>query len=113
MTHRSPRTRQSPVWRSGPSPCETPIAPVLPKLSCLGTPRRTPNVSNFVRGYDPASGKELWRLGGSSKITAPTPVYAADLIVVASGRRPEAPIFAIRAGATGDITRTSFVVWQK
>src|SRR5918994_1098581 len=62
------------------------------------------NASNFVRGYDPSTGKELWRLGGSSKITAPTPVFSGDLIVVASGRRPEAPIFVIRAGASGDIT---------
>jgi outer membrane protein assembly factor BamB len=62
------------------------------------------NASNFIRGYDPESGKELWRLGGSSKITAPTPVFFDDLIVVASGRRPEAPIFVIRAGASGDIT---------
>jgi outer membrane protein assembly factor BamB len=62
------------------------------------------NASNFIRGYDPATGRELWRLGGSSKITAPTPVYSGDLIVVASGRRPEAPIFVIRAGASGDIT---------
>jgi len=62
------------------------------------------NASNFIRGYDPATGKELWRLGGSSKITAPTPVFSGDLIVVASGRRPEAPIFVIRAGASGDIT---------
>src|ERR1035438_10448338 len=61
------------------------------------------NGSNFIRGYDPASGQELWRLGGSSKITAPTPVSSGGLIVVASGRQPEAPIFAIRAGATGDI----------
>jgi outer membrane protein assembly factor BamB len=72
------------------------------------------NGSNFVRGYDPATGKELWRLGGSSKITAPTPVFADGLIVVASGRRPEAPIFAIRAGAAGDITGNShWVAWQK
>ncbi len=62
------------------------------------------NASNFIRGYDPATGKELWRLGGSSKITAPTPIFFDDLIIVASGRRPEAPIFAIRAGASGDIT---------
>ncbi len=62
------------------------------------------NASNFIRGYDPETGRELWRLGGSSKITAPTPVFADGLIVVASGRRPEAPIFAIRAGASGDIT---------
>jgi len=72
------------------------------------------NGANFVRGYDPATGKELWRLGGSSKITAPTPVYSGDLIVVASGRRPEAPIFAIRAGASGDITgKAKWVAWQK
>jgi outer membrane protein assembly factor BamB len=72
------------------------------------------NGSNFVRGYDPATGKELWRLGGSSKITAPTPVSAGELIVVASGRRPEAPIFAIRAGASGDITgQSKRVAWQK
>ncbi len=72
------------------------------------------NGSNFVRGYDPATGKELWRLGGSSKITAPTPIFAGGLIVVASGRRPEAPIFAIRAGLSGDITgRKQAVAWQK
>jgi outer membrane protein assembly factor BamB len=62
------------------------------------------NASNFIRGYDPRTGRELWRLGGSSKITAPTPIFSGDLIVVASGRRPEAPIFVIRAGASGDIT---------
>jgi outer membrane protein assembly factor BamB len=62
------------------------------------------NASNSIRGYDPETGKELWRLGGSSQITAPTPVWADDLIVVASGRRPEAPIFVVRAGASGDIT---------
>jgi outer membrane protein assembly factor BamB len=62
------------------------------------------NGSKFVRGYDPLNGKELWRLGGSSNITAPTPVFNDDLIVVASGRRPTKPIFAIRPGATGDIT---------
>jgi outer membrane protein assembly factor BamB len=77
------------------------------------------NASNFIRGYDPETGKELWRLGGSSKITAPTPIFVDDLIVVASGRRPEAPIFVIRAGASGDITlatgatSSKDVVWTK
>ncbi len=77
------------------------------------------NSPNFIRGYDPDSGKELWRLGGSSKITAPTPVFTDDLIVVASGRRPEMPLFVIRAGANGDITlkdgqtSNAAVVWSK
>ena len=82
-------------------------------------PELITNGSNFIRGYNPATGAELWRLGGSSKITAPTPVWAEGLIVVASGRAPERPIFAIRAGAEGNITlhdgETSnrFIAWSK
>jgi outer membrane protein assembly factor BamB len=62
------------------------------------------NAPNFIRGYDPRSGDELWRLGGSSKITAPTPIAADGLIVVASGRRPEQPLFVVRAGSRGNLT---------
>jgi outer membrane protein assembly factor BamB len=62
------------------------------------------NSPKFIRGYDPLTGKELWRLGRSSNITAPTPVFDRDLIVVMSGRRPNAPIFVVKAGARGDIT---------
>jgi len=62
------------------------------------------NAPNFIRGYDPRTGEERWRLGRSSKITAPTPVFDRDLIVVMSGRRPNAPIFVVKAGARGDIT---------
>lgn len=62
------------------------------------------NASNYIRGYDPKTGTELWRLGGSSKITAPTPVAAGGLILVASGRGPERPIFAVRENARGDLT---------
>lgn len=98
------------------------------ELPSWGTPTVVPgkdrteivtNGSNFIRGYDLETGKELWKLGGSSKITAPTPVFADDLIVVASGRSPERPIFAIRPGATGDITlehgqtSNAFVTWSK
>ncbi len=92
-----------------------------------GTPNVVPgkrvelitNGSKFIRGYDPANGKELWRLGGSSDITAPTPIYNGDYIVVVSGRRPVAPIFVLKAGASGDITlpqgktASDFVVWNK
>jgi outer membrane protein assembly factor BamB len=67
-------------------------------------PELVTNASNFIRGYDPGTGKEVWRLGGSSKITAPTPVFSEGLFVVASGRAPERPIFVVRAGARGDLT---------
>jgi outer membrane protein assembly factor BamB len=67
-------------------------------------PELVTNASNLIRGYDARTGLELWRLAGSSKITAPTPIFADDLIVVASGRAPERPIFAVRPGSRGDLT---------
>ena len=83
------------------------------ELPSWGTPTVAPtsagpmlvtNASNFIRGYDPRTGKELWRLGGSSKITAPTPIFEDGVFVVASGRAPERPIFVIRPGAQGNVT---------
>jgi hypothetical protein len=58
-------------------------------------PELVTNAPNFIRGCDPRSGEERWRLGGSSMITAPTPVLADGLFVVASGRAPERPLFAV------------------
>lgn len=77
------------------------------------------NASNFIRGYDPRTGKELWRLGRSSKITAPTPIFDQDMIVVASGRGPERPIFVVRASARGDLTlpegksSSDAIIWSR
>jgi len=82
-------------------------------------PELVTNASNFVRGYDPKSGRELWRLGGSSKLTAPTPIFANGLHIVASGRAPERPVFAVRPGAHGDVTlapgatTNTYVAWSK
>jgi outer membrane protein assembly factor BamB len=67
-------------------------------------PELVTNASQYIRGYDPRTGKELWRLGGSSKITAPTPIFSDDMFVVVSGRAPERPIFVVKAGAKGDLT---------
>jgi len=67
-------------------------------------PELVANASNYIRGYDPRNGKELWRLGRSSKITAPTPIFADGVFVVASGRGPERPIFVVRPNSHGDLT---------
>jgi outer membrane protein assembly factor BamB len=82
-------------------------------------PELVTNASNYIRGYDPRDGKELWRLGRSSKITAPTPLFADDKFVIASGRAPERPIFVVKAGARGDLTlsegktASDAVVWSR
>jgi outer membrane protein assembly factor BamB len=77
------------------------------------------NGSKAIRGYDPLTGKELWRLTPNSEVTTPTPIVAHDLIFVTSGYRPIQPIYAIKLGASGDITlkdgkdSSEFIAWSK
>jgi outer membrane protein assembly factor BamB len=77
------------------------------------------NGSKAIRGYDPATGKELWRLTPNSEVTTPTPFAAHDLIFVTSGYRIIQPIYAIRPGANGDITlkddkaSSDAIAWSK
>ncbi len=61
------------------------------------------NGAGTMFGYDPSNGEELWRMSGSSLNTTPTPVSHEGLIFVTSGYRTR-PIFAVREGATGDIS---------
>lgn len=71
-------------------------------------PSRAELVANGVEhvcGYDPKTGKELWRLKGTSMISVPTPFTAHGLIYVFSGYyRNMRRSYAIKPGATGDIT---------
>ena len=77
------------------------------------------NATKSIRGYDPATGKELWKLKGNSEIVVPTPFLAHGLIFVTSGYAPVQPIYAIRPGARGDITlpegkdTNDHIAWSK
>ena len=57
-----------------------------------------------VRGYDPATGALLWTLAPNSEIAIGTPVVHRNLAIVTAGYPPVRPVYAIRAGARGDIS---------
>jgi outer membrane protein assembly factor BamB len=81
-------------------------------------PKRTEVVTNgveFVAGYDAETGKELWRLNGTSMISVPTPFTANGLIYVFTGYfRNLRRAYAIRPGATGDITGSKeYIAWMR
>jgi outer membrane protein assembly factor BamB len=73
---------------------------------------------NKVRSYD-LDGKVLWELGGMSSIVIPTPFEKSGLLYVCSGYVGDKtrPVFAIRPGATGDIslkegeTNNQYIAW--
>jgi len=71
-------------------------------------------------GYAVDSGKELWRLRGLTGQSTPSPVAANGLLYLATGSQGESnrPVFAVRPGASGDITlakgeeSNAFVAWH-
>lgn len=67
--------------------------------------------AQWVAAYDPASGKELWRVNmGEGHATIPRPVAANGMVYVCSGyMKPK--LLAIRLGGDGDVTATH-VAWQ-
>jgi outer membrane protein assembly factor BamB len=93
------------VWKTERDQLPSWATPAI--VRAAGRNELVTNAPNSIQAYDPESGKPLWSFGGSSKITAPTPIAADGVIIVASGRRPEAPIFAVKAGSNGTI------LWQK
>jgi len=69
-----------------------------------------------VISYD-LTGKELWRMSGMAATPIPTPFAYEGLLYINGGRGR--PLFAIRPGATGDIslkegeTANEYVVWSQ
>ncbi len=89
---------------------------VRTEIVCLGSPT--------VRSYDPATGNQLWELGGMAGQAKASPVAGSELLYVGTGGGPggmggrggrggapggfagngNRPLFAVKAGASGDIT---------
>jgi outer membrane protein assembly factor BamB len=73
-----------------------------------------------VRSYD-LDGKLLWSLKGMSSITIATPFAAHGLLFISSGYvlDPKRPVYAIKPGASGDIsldkdaTSNDFIAWSQ
>jgi outer membrane protein assembly factor BamB len=101
------------VWRT---PRESKPSWSTPTI--VESPTRTELVTNGVEhvlGYDAETGKELWRLKGTSMISVPTPFTANGLTYVFTGYfRYQRRAYAIKPGATGDITGSKeAIAWMR
>ncbi len=98
------------IWktrRDEPTSWATPLV-----VEVKGKAQVISSAATRVRGYDLASGKPIWQCGGLTLNVIPTPVYANDIVYVASGFRGSA-LLAIRLStAKGDITDSDAVVWK-
>lgn len=85
-------------------------------------PKRTELISNggrYIRGYDPLTGRELWRFSDNdTEVKMQAPLIANGLIFITGGYPPGRPMYAFRPGAQGDVSlkkgqeQNEFVAWQ-
>ena len=92
----------SEVWRTGRRDYPTWSTPTIHRAG--GTTQVLCNGFNEIAAYDFATGKRVWRLRGGGDIPVPTPVVAHDLVFITSAHGLNAPVFAVRTTATGEIT---------
>jgi outer membrane protein assembly factor BamB len=76
-----------------------------------GKPQVVVNGNQQVRGYDLATGKELWSCAGQSQNAIPSPVASSNTVFATSGFRGNA-LVAINPAATGDLTSSNGVRWS-
>jgi outer membrane protein assembly factor BamB len=67
------------------------------------------NASKFIRGYDPLTGRELWRMpDGETQVKVPSPVAGPAGVLVTGGYpRGSRPLYVLRPGQQGSIDPAS------
>ncbi|MFL6546962.1 MAG: PQQ-binding-like beta-propeller repeat protein, partial [Candidatus Udaeobacter sp.] len=71
--------------------------------------------TKFYRGYDPLTGKELWRLADGVDVKIPTPVVANGMYFLSGGdAHVKRTFYALHAGLKGEIKPddSAGIAWQ-
>ncbi len=88
-----------PVGGSWTSPIVAKIAGQSQLITCADP---------WVISYDPASGRELWRVDCLGTDVAPSPIYAGGMVF---GIHPYSSLIAIKPTGSGDVTKTH-IAWE-
>jgi outer membrane protein assembly factor BamB len=77
------------------------------------------NAGRYIRGYNPLTGKELWRFSdNNTEVKMQAPLVAHGLIFITGGYPPGRDMYAFRPGAVGDISlkqgqaSSQFIAWR-
>ena len=77
------------------------------------------NGGRYIRGYDPLTGKELWRFSDNdTQVKMQAPLIANDLIYITGGYPAGRAMYVFRPGAVGDISlkagedTNAFLAWR-
>ncbi len=77
-----------------------------------GKPQIIVSASKRVRGYDLATGAQLWECAGLTDNVVSSPVYYEGIVIAGNSYYSQAMVAIRLAGAKGDITDTDRVAWR-
>jgi outer membrane protein assembly factor BamB len=77
-----------------------------------GKPQVVVSATKRVRGYDLATGAQLWECAGLTDNVVSSPVHHRGLIIAGNSYYQQAMLAIRLAGAKGDITGTDRVAWK-
>lgn len=93
-----------PAWRTPREEDTSWSTPTIVETS--GRAELIASGTKFYCGYDPLTGKELWRLADGADVKIPTPVSAFGLYFLGGGSAQDRlNFYAVRAGVKGEIKR--------
>jgi outer membrane protein assembly factor BamB len=101
------KTTGKEVWRTGgmASSWNTPHL----VTTADGKQELTVHVRNWIFGFDPKTGEELWRCAGVPDYVCPSIISHKGILYVLGGRSSKA--IAVRSGGRGDVSATH-QLWQ-
>lgn len=102
---RTPRSGQKRENTDFNKAYSTPLA-----VTVAGTDQLVVPGADWVYGYEPLMGRELWRVGYFSFSTTPRPVSGHGLVYICTGFG-KTELLAIRLGGQGDVT-ASHIAWK-
>ncbi|MEO5803256.1 MAG: PQQ-binding-like beta-propeller repeat protein [Verrucomicrobiota bacterium] len=101
-TDRSGEINKPPSFRKAYS---TPLV-----IQVNGREQIVTSAADYVFGYEPETGKEIWRVHYEGYSNVPRPVYGEGLLFICTGfDKPQ--LWAIRPNGAGDVTQTH-VAWK-
>jgi outer membrane protein assembly factor BamB len=101
-TDRSGEINKPPPFRKAYS------TPLVIKVN--GAEQIVSSAADYVFGYEPETGKEIWRVHYEGYSNVPMPVYGDGLLFICTGF-DKAQLWAIRPDGKGDVTATH-VAWK-
>lgn len=97
------------VWRAGRTTRRSWATPIIVRAGERN--ELIASGAELVMGYDPATGRELWRAKGVQSHPIPSAVAANGLVFLSAGSQAKRAM-AVRPGGHGDISETPAVVWR-